>query len=387
VDADSLGRLARQTSFHPVEGGAVVYDAAGKRLFALNAAAAFVWLSLRDSIPRDETVRDLASGFGLGAAEAEKWLELAIASFERAGFHEDAGSGLQINEDSPSQPPPAADAPGNDYLLLGQRVRIDAPAEALKLIDSMLGGLRQPAIGLDSKSPDLTLAVRPSGDGYCVSGAGGDSPGMASELLAAEVEQAMFQTIVPCIPHFLAFHAALLKRGETTLLLPAPSGSGKTTLSSVLAAHGWSYGSDEMAFLDRDLRFQGLPFPPCIKEGNYSLIERWHPALRQAPEHARFGRRVKFLPLHAGQFREAVATVVFPRFEPNGATRLENIESLTGLERLLTLCVYVPPGLTETDIARLVEWHGRATYFTLAFADPAEAVVLLNDAFAGLDEH
>ena len=92
------------------------------------------------------------------------------------------------------------------------------------------------------------------------------------------------------------------------------------------------------------------------------------------------------MPLDARQFREAVTTVVFPRYEPNGATRLESVESLTGLERLLTLCVYVPPGLAEADIARLVEWHGRATYFTLAFADPEEAVTFLNDSFAGLDE-
>lgn len=391
MDADSLGRLARQTSFHTVEGGAVVYDAAGQRLFALNAAAAFVWLSIRDGVPRDDMVRELASGFELGAAEAAEWLDLALASFERIGFHEDSGSGPQMHDHPPPAGPPAADAPGIDYRLLGRTVRIDAPEDALKLIDSMLGGLRLP-VARESVAPDLALTIRRSDDGYRLSGTGEhsaniDSASIGPARLAAEVEQAIFQNVVPRIPHFLAFHAALLKCGDRTLLLPAPSGSGKTTLSAVLAAHGWTYGSDEMAFLGRDLLFQGLPFPPCIKAGNYPLIERFHGVLRQAPEHDRFGRRVKFLPLDAEQFRQAVTTVVFPRYEPNGVTRLDSIESLTGLERLLTLCVYVPPGLTERDIACLVEWHEGAEYFALSFADPAEAATLLGESFRlGLNE-
>ena len=365
----------------------MVYDAQGKRLFALNAAAAFVWLSFSEGASRDETGWELAVAFGLGDDQVKQWLDLALTSFEQVGFHESAADELHFDGRPQSTVIPPADAAGINYGLLGRTVRIDAPDEVRDMLDSMLGGMRRSTASGDGTRPDLALEIRPAKGGYQLFNSGELLATADRRRLTSEVEQAIFQNILPQASHFLAFHAAFLKRHRKTLLFPAPSGSGKTTLSAVLAREGWSYGSDEMALLDRDLMFRGLPFPPCIKAENYPLIEAWHPALRDAPEHDRFGRRVKFLPLEAEEFREPVTTVVFPRYDPAAATELDPVEPLAGLARLLTLCVYVPPSFEEADVARLLEWHGRASYFTLSFHDPVEAVALLGELTApGLAE-
>lgn len=50
----------------------------------------------------------------------------------------------------------------------------------------------------------------------------------------------------------LACHAAVLTRGDTTLVLPAPSGAGKSTLTVALLQRDWAYVSDEALALDWD---------------------------------------------------------------------------------------------------------------------------------------
>ena len=43
----------------------------------------------------------------------------------------------------------------------------------------------------------------------------------------------------------LAFHAAVLARGDRTVVIPGRSGMGKTTLTAALLMRGWEYVSDE----------------------------------------------------------------------------------------------------------------------------------------------
>ncbi len=70
-----LRRMHREMSFHPIDGGAVVYDPTGKRLFALNAAAALVWIAIRDG-------RTVASGDSSVAGGAQS-LSLPLKTASR----------------------------------------------------------------------------------------------------------------------------------------------------------------------------------------------------------------------------------------------------------------------------------------------------------------
>src|SRR5688572_24632929 len=77
----SLRERIAASSFHAVEGGAVVYEPRSKRLFALNPSAAFVWLGLAEGADDMALVRDLMDVTGAGEHEAAAWVQQALDSF------------------------------------------------------------------------------------------------------------------------------------------------------------------------------------------------------------------------------------------------------------------------------------------------------------------
>jgi transposase-like protein len=361
----------RGTKLFPVKGGAVVYDPVAKRLFALNYTAAFVWQSFNDGLSPHETISELAGAFGISKAKAARWLTRV-----ENDLRGEPPTAMDLPENVVAAPQPDIHDAGVDYLLLDQTVRIDAPPEALGLIDSMLVALRQPA--KSHSAPVLALTIVRDGETYRIFGQSGGSSEMTANQLVSGVETAIVETIVPKTPHFLAFHAALLSKLGRSVLLPARSGSGKSTLSVALAAGGWTYHTDEMVLLDRELLMRGLPLPPCIKTGNYDLVAHLDPSIKTAPEHQRFGRNVRFVPTAAADSRVPVKTIVFPRYHTSGDTMIEEIDPLAGLQRLLELCVYVPPGLAEEDILGLINWHKRVRYLSLSFGNVHGAVACLD---------
>ncbi len=362
-------------SFHPTNGGAVIYDAGEKRLFALNTSAAFVWQAIRNGDTRPMVRSGLATAFDLANDEAESWIDQVLASLAQA-MQQDHAKAAPVH-DQAVWPPVSMPLTGTDYTLLGQTVRITAPHAALELIDSMIGHLRRSRSDRYPGSTDLSISIEAMGRDFAVSGTYSRTEVIEPKKLAAEIESRIVEDLIPRVPHFLAFHAALLQIRGHTVLFPAPSGSGKTTLSAALARGGWSYMTDEMALLDRSLAWQGLPFLPCIKAENYPLIEALHPGLRDVVEHDRFGRRVKFLPLLVHTGRVAVSTVVFPEYGAKADGSLKALQPLEGLQRLLKQCMYVPPGFSTDDVPSLLRWHETIAYYALTFRSPQAAVPLL----------
>lgn len=362
-------------SFHPTDGGAVIYDAAGKRLFALNETAAFVWLAVRDGVDRETMTRELRAALNLSAEEAENWIELALGSLDQLSRAERPEPSGRSNEPAIAGPSPLR--PGVDYALLGRTVRISAPEAALGRIDSMIGHLKQSPSDGDCVSAALSISVEVDGAKFAVSGGGEPAAVTGPEQLVAEIERRIVQGLLPRVPHFLTFHAALMYARDRGVLFPAPSGSGKTTLSVALTGAGWSYRTDEMALLDRNLTWQGLPLPPCIKAASYLLIEPLQPSLRHAIEHDRFGCFVKFLPVKVESGALTVSAVVFPRYRPASQASVRPLRQMEGLTRLLTQCLYVPEGFCGADVGALLEWHDQAKYYEMEFGSPRQAAAVL----------
>ncbi|QPC95460.1 hypothetical protein [Mesorhizobium sp. INR15] len=386
MDRPDFNSIAAQAAFQPVEGGAVIFHAPSKRLFALNAVAAFVWASMGEGLGPQEIRRGLSATFRITGGQADEWFELALDTFFGVWT---AGA----------EPPPLDEAGiraatqergGVDYRLFDKILRVAAPGLAITALDDLLAGLRIGGNGLEigADAPDLLLEIEAVDDGYRLTSAGEWLSTVAPNGLVAAVEQAIIQAIVPETPHLLAFHAAMLERQGHAVLLPAPSGSGKTTLSALLAARGWRYGSDELVLCDRDLRWRALPFPPCIKAENYALVETWHPRLAEAREHERFARKVKFLPLAVEALAAPVSHVVFPFYQPDLETGLVATDKMTGLSELLAQAVYVPAGFDERAVASLVRWHERAAYYRLCYSDPVQAAEMLEKMpLSGLEWH
>ena len=355
-------------SFHPTDGGAVIYDPTDKRLFALNTTAAFVWLAVRDGRTHEAIRSELAATFELTEDEAENWMDQTLSSLGQL-ISDGADRRDEVLSDTVSTL-----SIGTDYRLLDKILRISAPDAALQLIDSMMGHLRRSRSDPPPDNADVSISIEVDGQNFVVSSSGDPTVIKQPRELVAEVERRIVQDLVPRVPHFLAFHAALLDWWGRAVLFPAPSGSGKTTLSAVLARQSWYCMTDEMALLDRSLSWQGLPFLPCIKAENYPLIASLYPTFGDVVEHERAGRQVKFLPLPMRTGRVQVSTVIFPEYRVGAEGALEPLQPLDGLQRLLGLCVYVPPGFTAADVPKLLKWHKEVEYFSFKFSSPSQAV-------------
>jgi hypothetical protein len=258
-------------------------------------------------------------------------------------------------------------------------IRIAAAEGPLAAADSLLAGLRvDPANADHPGCSEIKIDIVAHADQWDLVVAGQFEVTCRLASIAAEVERLLLQDVVLATPHLLTLHAATLQRDGRTLLLTGPSGAGKTTLSLALAHAGWSFGSDEIVLIDRDLSLRPLPLPPCIKAPGFGMIESWFPELRSAPEHERYGRTVKYLPIKSTPLPASPGCVVFIRFDPGAPTEIEPVAPFSALERLLGQCVFVPPGFQHDDVEELLRWHGEQRYFDLTFSDCDSAVNLID---------
>lgn len=378
-----LASIVREAHFFDIAGGGVVYRASSQRLYVLNAPAALAWCDLGEGRTPDDTRQRMAEFFGLDAATAEDWRRLALASFDALIGADAATASAAVPAAAITGPPPMAPAPLPaphrfvTYSVLGQRVYVAAPAAAFGIIDTLLGHLRGGAAARPEPG-DLWISVEAEGSRFRVTSANDPPTEEDAETLAPDIERRIVQDAVPRAPHFLAFHAALLRKGARAILLAAPAGSGKTTLALALAAAGWSLVTDEMALLGRDLIWRGLPFRPCAKRENFATVRRFCPEVDAVMEHVRYSRRVKYLPVPVDTGTTALDRVVFPRFEAGRAAELVAIPTLQALERLVGQSIYVPPGFSVDDVDRLLEWQAGAGCETLVFGDAEAAAALLD---------
>jgi hypothetical protein len=258
-------------------------------------------------------------------------------------------------------------------------IRIAAAEGPLAAADSLLAGLRvDPANADHPGCSEIKIDIVAHADQWDLVVAGQFEVTCRLASIAAEVERLLLQNVVLATPHLLTLHAATLQRDGRTLLLTGPSGAGKTALSLALAHAGWSFGSDEIVLIDRDLSLRPLPLPPCIKAPGFGMIESWFPELRSAPEHERYGRTVKYLPIKSTPLPASPGCVVFIRFDPGAPTEIEPVAPFSALERLLGQCVFVPPGFQHDDVEELLRWHGEQRYFDLTFSDCDSAVNLID---------
>lgn len=362
--------FVRDAAFFAIDGGAVVFVPKQKRLYSLNRPAALVWQALREGTQPREIATSLMASYGLDAANAELWYSQAVESFGALAddAHPEFDERRADLRGAPAMPPSAA-----TYQLLNQTIRIAGPARAIEAIETLLGHLRRPP-DLAPAEPELWITIAEQGETFVLDSGGDPTSTATLQTLVAEVERRIVQDAVPRVPHFLSFHAALLERNGSATLLSAPSGSGKTTLAVALAKAGWNLLSDELALVDRDLSWRGLPLRPCIKVENEALIAQFNPAIRMTMAHERFGRRVKFLPMEVATEPVSTRIVVFPRFAAGERTQLVAVDPADGLARLLSQCIYVPPGFVEHDVRRLLDWHATSRYLDLVFGSVAEAV-------------
>jgi hypothetical protein len=381
---DDIASPCEGMSFNPVTGGGVVFNASDGRLYALNPVAGLTWLCVKDGLSTSECTLAISNAFDVRQSVAAEWLCASMEMFKNFGLLEtERLKGIRGTRFEPEMAGPrsraACSGSGVGYQLFDENFCISAPAQLQPVIDSLLTNLR-----IDSTRQErpkfLQIDIVPSGDVWDIAVGGGLETSCATASVAPELERLIVQAIVPATPHLLTLHAAALQHGGRAFLLAGQSGTGKTTLSLALKRAGWDFASDEIVLMSPDLRLRPLPLPACVKADTFASVETWFPELRKAPEHDRYGKRIKYLPIKSDAFDARVAGfVVFPRYDLGGTNQVQPLDSFLGLQRLLAQCVFVPPSFQHEHVKQLLLWHSKQQYFEIQYTHCEEAIDLLGD--------
>ncbi len=384
---DGAGEIASiddAASLHPVAGGGVIFNAREGRLYALSPVAGLTWLCLKDGLSPAKCVVAISKAFDVQPSVAAEWFSKGVEMFKNVGLlgstklaqSEDTRREKKVVEGA--RPQLSRRGSGVLYQLLEKEFSIAAPSELHSVIDSLLTNLRIEPTARGGPQ-FLHIDVAPRDGSWDISVGGRTEISCSTGSVAAEIERLLVKAVVAATPHLLTFHAAAAQRGGRSFLLAGESGTGKTTLSLALERAGWDYGSDEIVLLSRDLRLRPLPLPPCIKSNIFSTIATWYPQLRWVPEHDRYGKRIKYLPVRSARFDATSGFVVFPHYDRDGGNELQPLESFVGLQKLLAQCVFAPPGFQNNDVRLLLEWHSRQRYFEVRYSHCDFAVAFLRN--------
>ena len=398
----SLGNesAAPGTRFFALDEAGILLSGARKELFALSSSAAFLWCGLHEGVPRRAIERQLSTQAGQSPAEARADVTSTLREWRAAGL---LGRGPALASRAESLPQPAAlrrteaDAPplsaattGNNwplwrrrYQLLNTVFEIGLPSNGLvEAVDSALGHL------IVTKEPNLTVSVaRTAADFLIIAGGRVIERCPDVDAVVPTLKSAISAEAINREDFGLYLHAAMLRDGESAILLPAPPQSGKTCLAATLAKAGLTYCTDETTLLD-PLNFdaRGLRTALTVKNSGWHLLQPLYPDLQALAAHRRGdGKVVKYLrppePATAADPDAPcrVRWIVFPRYVAGGTNELVPVPRVEALRHLMDECVAMRLSLTPAQVQGLVDWLGSVDCHALTYGDLPSAVALLLD--------
>ncbi len=164
---------------------------------------------------------------------------------------------------------------------------------------------------------------------------------VSSWILAQVLSQAFSAAMRRCGLFLLHGAGVLPPAKENALLIVGASGIGKSTLAFQLAANGWGYLSDDSIFLRETgtgMKAQGLRKDFALKEDTIAAVQL---DIEQPPSAGiSLKRRVAPEDLFPECLIETagVAGIVFPEIVDADKSRLERLDSVEVMTRLLKFC-------------------------------------------------
>jgi hypothetical protein len=154
-----------------------------------------------------------------------------------------------------------------DFLVLGQRVRIDCAGAAVR---ALLGANFEAMAAVDGEGepPALRYAVRSTAAAFSIARAGGAAlTGVDLDDLLFALEKDLTLELQKRRPELLFLHSAAVEWQGKAYLFAAEAGSGKSTTAWALLHHGFRYLSDELSPIALDA-LAVLPYAHalCLKQ-------------------------------------------------------------------------------------------------------------------------
>ena len=382
------------------DGGALFFPKI-QRLWALNPLASYIWLSLSDGISKEKLISDLVESFSISSQTVEFDLNKILTHFENEGL---------LGDSHPSKPniakeidlfiPDGQSSDSVDYSSSDCCCQIEAYGFTCKIhfpeknllnnfqhlyhyfISEKSESIHQNIFVLNSK--EKNNAVNIYLDDKCVYKA-------IDRLQLDSIIHFIFFS--QCAKHLsalskLMFHAASVKKGNKTIVLPANSGSGKSTLTVALSTCGWQCITDELAVLDsEDLSITPLPIPMRIRSGSFTPLLPFYPDIPELPVFQDlYENSIRWIVLAKESIvdkltHSKITELIFPRYTENGYTENATTELLP-LDKLKALEKLAATGSSERDMTledakamvRLIE---QTPCYELVFSDLHDAITAI----------
>jgi hypothetical protein len=387
-------------SFHPLDDAGILLSARTRELHALSPGAAFLWCCLEEGLSPQVMARRFASASGRPLPEARAEVLRLLRTWHEQGLLGAGGDAANAPAREATSPIVVLSQPviarprstlARRYKLLDTVFDVDFDTQArLEAVDLALRHLATPLaptawVSIISEADTDTITV-------LIDGAEVDCCADPTMLVPA-VKSALTMAAVNRLDFAVYLHAAMLRRGNGALLLPAPPQSGKTTLAAVLAKAGFDYSTDEVTLLERDtLMARGASVALTVKESGWLLLQPLYPDLATLPAHRRAdGKIVKYVPPCDAVIAEAAACpvhwIVLPRYMPGGPNELRPLSHSEGFRRLMDECLALRLAFDATQTRRLIQWVAGIEFYTLTFDNLDIATRLLITLCDGELEH
>jgi len=342
------------------------------RLF--NPTAAFIWRGLEERLSESSIARAIALDFGIDYGTALADVAVTLDAWGAAGLATFEGQPVRVPTPSASPPSTPAHAVQVRRYRVGERafrVRYSLAADAgrdaaafLERVIALLAPLEDCAGPDGPDGPEVPMVVDAS-----------------HETAFGPFCRAIVQRLFGPFEWLFTMHAAVIAFDDRAVALCAPQGSGKSTLAAWLAARGWRYFNDDLAFIDPDgPRVLPLPVAVGVKEGSRAILASEHAALHAAPLH-RYGsksaRYVAMPPASVAASPAPLAAIVFSRYEAGADTAMHRIAAAQAARHLMDAGIIFTPALRP----EMVEWMGsflrRVPCHQLSYSNLREAEAAL----------
>ncbi|MDH4008839.1 MAG: PqqD family peptide modification chaperone [Desulfuromonadales bacterium] len=376
-------------TFYPFDEGAALHQEGSHRLWVLNHSSAVLWCLHEEYGTGEQLISAYAEHFSLTMEQAQADVQSALTEFARDGLLSDTEASPRVTShkspvtvlDPPVSGPrsPASDSLtwNKSYSLAGVTWQISA-SEAVAA-EAWCSCFRH--LEINAASTDLGYQLTAEASGWTLSGSGERIEGLADNEVLPWLLTLLFAELCARQPQKLLLHAAVARRDGRLLMLPGESTFGKSTLAAALATHGWTLYSDELAPLDTST-LQVAPFtlPVGIKSRSLLALKSCYPQLESHPAHRRAdGQIVRYLGTPQIALADPttdqvpVATLIFPRYQPDKPTQLHRLTPLEALERLTQTGSSERP-LRPADVDALLTLAGQRPCWRLDYSDLDEAV-------------
>ena len=186
-------------------------------------------------------------------------------------------------------------------------------------------------------------------------------------------------------PYLILLHASGVSCKNTSIIFPAIGGSGKSTLCAALISRGFDYINDDVIPVAYDSgELISIPFCLGIKQGSWSVLEKYYPDIAERYVFGRNNLKIKYLqPPKNKPYKKTYKAqfLVIPCFSKGNQCSLEKTSPVNGLKAIIEGESLMKIPLTDNDIEYLVKWVGSLECYILEYSNLEEAIAILKERF------